>query len=49
MPIEPQAPGLEHIVHLDQQIEALVSGFGGDRRTIITIGLPAHAIRTKPQ
>ena len=30
MPIEPQAPGLEHIVHLDQQIEELASGFGGD-------------------
>lgn len=31
MPIEQHAPGLEHIVSTDQDIEELASGFGGDR------------------
>jgi hypothetical protein len=30
MPIEQHAPGLERIVHLDQTLEELANGFGGD-------------------
>jgi gluconolactonase len=30
MPIEQHAPGLERLVDLDQKIEELASGFGGD-------------------
>lgn len=31
MPIEQYAPGLEHLVDLDQEIEELATGFGGER------------------
>jgi len=30
MPIEPVSPGLERILNLDQEVEWLASGFGGD-------------------